>query len=438
MEVRSLTTSVKPQNTQAERAVLGSMLIDDSVVVPVMSVLSSDDFYDYGYRTIFESMESLVKQKRAVDTVTVADELGNKILTVGGSTVLGDLVRDTPTSANWESYAALIEEAAVNRRLIEAAGKIAEIGYQGLSSDEALDKAQAEMYRLARTRTNSTFLDLSHVIGLSWDHYDRAKSGENDTIKSGIIPMDKLIGGWGKSDLVIVAARPSVGKTALAVNLATNAAVRQGKSVAIFSLEMSSEQIGTRILADAAHVDISKIRAGTLTQAEEEKLTVASDAIARAKIYVDDSSALTPLEIRSRCRRLKQEQGLDMVVIDYIQLLSAIRQQKDANRVMETSEISRSLKQIARELNVPVIALSQLSRNSEYRDSGEPRLADLRDSGSIEQDADVVIMLWRPKEQGDEFYDNVNVKVAKHRNGPIGDLQLVFRKATTSFTSGEQ
>jgi replicative DNA helicase len=201
---------------------------------------------------------------------------------------------------------------------------------------------------------------------------------------------------------------------------------------------MSSEQIGTRILADAAHVDISKIRAGTLTQVEEEKLTDASDAIARAKIYVDDSSALSPLEIRSRCRRLKQEQGLDMVVIDYIQLLSAIRQQKDANRVMETAEISRTLKQLARELNVPVIALSQLSRNSEYRDGGEPRLADLRDSGSIEQDADVVIMLWRPKEQGDEFYDNVNVKVAKHRNGPIGDLQLVFRKATTSFTTGEQ
>ncbi len=438
MEEESLTITAKPHNTAAERAVLGSMLIDDNVVVQVMSVLSAEDFYDYGYRTIFEAMESLAKQKRAVDTVTVADELGNKILTVGGSTMLGDLVRDTPTSANWESYAALIEETAVSRRLIEAAGKIAEIGYQGLASDEAVDKAQAEMYRLARTRTNSTFLDLSHVIGLSWDHYDKAKAGENVSIKSGIVPMDKLIGGWGKSDLIIVAARPSVGKTALAVNLATNASVKQGKSVAIFSLEMSSEQIGTRILADAAHVDISKIRAGTLTQAEEEKLTAASDAIAQAKIYVDDSSALTPLEIRSRCRRLKQEQGLDMVVIDYIQLLSAVRQQKDANRVMETAEISRSLKQIARELNVPVIALSQLSRNSEYRDSGEPRLADLRDSGSIEQDADVVIMLWRPKEQGDDFYDNVNVKVAKHRNGPIGDLQLVFRKATTSFTSGEQ
>ena len=253
-------------------------------------------------------------------------------------------------------------------------------------------------------------------------------------IMSGIKPLDDLTSGWQNSDLVIVAARPSVGKTALAVNLATEAAIRQGKSVAIFSLEMSGEQITARMLADQAHLDIKKIREGNLTLEEGAKLNEAADRIRKANIWIDDSASITPLDIRARCRRLRKERGLDMVVVDYLQLLQATRQSHDANRVMETSEISRNLKAVAREFDVPLIALSQLSRQSEYREGGEPRLSDLRDSGSIEQDADVVLMLWRPKQAEEEsYFDTVNFRVAKHRNGPIGDFSLLFRRATTSF-----
>lgn len=429
-----------PHYAEAEDSVIGSMLIDSECVPAMLEILDAEDFYSNANRIVYGAMQHLSKINVAVDVVTVSEHLEKegKLDDVGGRACIAQYSSSTPTSANAESYAHLVEEAAVSRRIINAAAKIAEVGYMGLPSDEALDKAESEIYRLARTRSNSSFDDLGVLVGKSWKSMERAALGENVTIKSGIIPMDKVIGGWANADLVVVAARPSVGKTALAVNLATNAALRQGKSVAIFSLEMSGEQIATRILADAAHVDITKIRNGSATPEEVNKLAEAADRIKDARIYVDDASSLTPIEIRSRCRKLRQDKGLDMVVIDYIQLLSAVRQQKDANRVMETAEISRTLKQIARELNVPVIALSQLSRNSEYRDSGEPRLADLRDSGSIEQDADVVIMLWKPKEQTDEYYDNVSVKVAKNRNGPTGDLNLIFRKATTSFTSGEQ
>ena len=432
--------SKAPHYAEAEDSVIGSMLIDSECIPSTLEILDAEDFYSGANRIVYGAMQHLAKTNMAVDVVTVSDYLEKKgeLEEIGGRACIAQYSSRTPTSANVESYARMVEEAAVSRRLISTAAKIAEIGYQGLPSDEALDKAESEIYRLSRARSNSSFDDLGELLGKSWKSMERAALGENVTIKSGIIPMDKVIGGWSNSDLIVVAARPSVGKTALAVNLATNAALRQGKAVAIFSLEMSGEQIATRILADAAHVDISKIRNGSGTPEEINKLAEAADRIKDARIYVDDASSLTPIEIRSRCRKLRQDKGLDMVVIDYIQLLSAVRQQKDANRVMETAEISRTLKQIARELNVPVIALSQLSRNSEYRDSGEPRLADLRDSGSIEQDADVVIMLWKPKEQTDEYYDTVSVKVAKNRNGPTGDLNLIFRKATTSFTTGEQ
>ena len=412
-----------PKADQAEESVIGCVLIDSECVDVCLSILHHNNFGNAEYAKIWKAIEDLHKKGSAIDIVTLNDALGE-----GYATTLTDIVQRTPHSANVESYVRMIDEASMNRTIITTAAKIAEIGYQGMNADEALNAAEAAVMRLRSARSTNTFDSMTQLVDTTLAA--KRKGG----IMSGIKPLDDLTSGWQNSDLVIVAARPSVGKTALAVNLATEAAIRQGKSVAIFSLEMSGEQITARMLADQAHLDIKKIREGNLTLEEGAKLNEAADRIRKANIWIDDSASITPLDIRARCRRLRKERGLDMVVVDYLQLLQATRQSHDANRVMETSEISRNLKAVAREFDVPLIALSQLSRQSEYREGGEPRLSDLRDSGSIEQDADVVLMLWRPKQAEEEsYFDTVNFRVAKHRNGPIGDFSLLFRRATTSF-----
>lgn len=414
---------ILPRADQAEEAVIGSVLIDSECVDLCVSILTSSSFGKPEHAKIWKAIEELHKKGMAIDSLTVNDEAGE-----GYATILHDIVDRTPHSANVETYVKMVDDAATRRMIINTAAKVAEIGYQGMNADEALNAVESAVMKIRAARSLNTFDDMGHLVSATLNA--KRKSG----ILAGIAPLDNMTSGWQNSDLIIVAARPSVGKTALAVNLATEAAIRQKKNVAIFSLEMSGEQITARMLSDISKVDLKKIREGGLNIEEGSRLADAAELVRKANIWIDDSATLTPLDIRARCRRLRKEIGLDMVVVDYLQLLQSNRQSHDANRVMETSEISRSLKAVAREFDVPVIALSQLSRQSEYREGGEPRLSDLRDSGSIEQDADVVLMLWRPKTSEEEtYFDTVNFKVAKHRNGPIGDFSLIFRRATTSF-----
>lgn len=414
---------ILPRADQAEEAVIGSVLIDSECVDLCVSVLSSSSFGKPEHAKIWKAIEGLHKKGMAIDSLTVNDEVGD-----GYATILSDIVSKTPHSANVETYVKMVDDAAIRRMIVNTAAKVAEIGYQGMNADEALNAVESAVMKIRAARSLNTFDDMNHLVTATLNA--KRRTG----IQSGIAPLDAMTGGWQNSDLVIVAARPSVGKTALAVNLATQAALWQKKHVAIFSLEMSGEQITARMLSDVSKVDLKKIRDGGLDLEEGKRLTDAAERIRQANVWIDDSATLSPLDIRARCRRLRKEIGLDMVIVDYLQLLQSNRQSHDANRVMETSEISRSLKAVAREFDVPVIALSQLSRQSEYREGGEPRLSDLRDSGSIEQDADIVLMLWRPKTAEEEtYFDTVNFKVAKHRNGPIGDFSLIFRRATTSF-----
>jgi replicative DNA helicase len=414
---------VLPRADQAEEAVIGSVLIDAECVDLCLSILTPSSFGKPEHAKLWKAIEELHKKGSAIDTLTINDEVGE-----GYAAILADILDRTPHSANVETYVKMVDEAATRRMIISTAAKVAEIGYQGMNADEALNAVESAVMKIRAARSLNTFDDMQHLVPATLNAKRRAG------IKAGIKPLDDMTSGWQNSDLIIVAARPSVGKTALAVNLATQAAMWQGKSVAIFSLEMSGEQITARMLADVAKVDLKKIRDGGLDLEEGQRLAEAAERIKKANIWIDDSASITPLDIRARCRRLRKERGLDMVIVDYLQLLQSTRQSHDANRVMETSEISRNLKAVAREFDVPLIALSQLSRQSEYRDGGEPRLSDLRDSGSIEQDADVVLMLWRPKTSEEEsYFDTVNFKVAKHRNGPIGDFSLIFRRATTSF-----
>jgi len=412
-----------PRYEQAEESVIGSVLIDQECVDDCISVLTSDDFSKPEHAKIWRAIEALHKRSAAIDIVTVNEECGGDM-----GSALSLLIEKTPTSANVATYVKMVDEASVNRTIIKTAAKIAEIGYQNMTPDEAINAAEQAIMRIRNAKATNSFASMQTLVN------NALTKGEDAAVKAGIKPLDDLTGGWHNSDLIIVAARPSVGKTALAVNLAVEAALWQKKSVAIFSLEMSGEQITSRMLADEAKIDMKRIKSGDLTIEERANLTAAADRIAKARIWIDDSASLTPLDIRSRCRKLRRDVGLDMVIIDYLQLLQSNRQSHDANRVMETSDISRSLKAVAREFHVPVIALSQLSRQSEYREGGEPRLSDLRDSGSIEQDADIVLMLWRPKTSEEEtYFDTVNFKVAKHRNGPIGDFSLLFKRETTSF-----
>lgn len=414
---------ILPSADQAEEAVIGSVLIDAECADLCLTILTPSSFRMPEHAKIWKAIEELSKRGSAIDTLTVNDEVGE-----GYATIIADIVERTPHSANVETYVKMVDEASTRRMIISTAAKVAEIGYQGMNADEALNAVESAVMKIRAARSLNTFDDMQHLVPATLNA--KRRTG----IKAGIKPLDDMTSGWQNSDLIIVAARPSVGKTALAVNLATQAAMWQGKSIAIFSLEMSGEQIVARMLADVAKVDLKKIRDGGLDLEEGQRLNEAAERIKKANIWIDDSATMTPLDIRARCRRLRKERGLDMVIVDYLQLLQSNRQSHDANRVMETSEISRSLKAVAREFDVPVIALSQLSRQSEYREGGEPRLSDLRDSGSIEQDADVVLMLWRPKQSEEEtYFDTVNFKVAKHRNGPIGDFSLIFRRATTSF-----
>src|SRR5262245_28738304 len=433
-----------PQSIEAEQSVLGSILIDRDAVIEVADFLRPEDFYRQAHGRVFAAMLDLSERREPIDVVTVAEALERTgdLESIGGRAYLGTLSNETPTAVHVAQYARIVERKALLRNLIGAAGKIAGIGYEDPAEvQEAIDRAEQELFAVSQRRVAAGFSPLRSLLHDAYDRLDylHEHRGEISGIRTGFGDLDTLTTGLQKSDLVILAARPSVGKTSLALNIAEHAAVHDKKSIGIFSLEMSKEQLVLRLLSSVASIDSQRLRTGFLEELDFARIAPAMNALSEAPVYIDDTPNITTMELRTKARRLQAEAGLDMVIVDYLQLMQSSTTSRDANRVQEVSEISRGLKALARELKVPVVALSQLSRQPEMRESREPRLSDLRESGSIEQDADLVVFLWREKDRGadDQSTDGevVKLKLAKHRNGPTGEIDLWFKKAQTRFVN---
>jgi replicative DNA helicase len=433
-----------PQSLEAEQSVLGAILIDRETIIEIAEFLRPEDFYRQAHAKVYQAMLELFERREPVDLVTVAETLerNEDIEAIGGRSYLSTLSNQTPTAVHAVQYARIVERKAVLRNLIGAAGKIAGIGYEDPAEiQEAIDRAESELFQVSNRRITVGFAQLKELLHAAYDRLDylHAHRGELNGVASGFKDLDALTTGFQKSDLIVVAARPSVGKTSFALNVAEWAAVREKRSVGLFSLEMSKEQLVLRLLSSVANIDSTRLRTGFLEEMDFARIAPAMNDLSEAQLYIDDTPNITSMELRTKARRLQAESGLDLVIVDYLQLMQATTTNRDANRVQEVSEISRGLKALARELSVPVIALSQLSRQPEMRESKEPRLSDLRESGAIEQDADLVIFLYREKDKpGEEEQTDgevINVKLAKHRNGPTGDIQLWFRKSQTRFQS---
>ncbi|GIM45857.1 replicative DNA helicase [Collibacillus ludicampi] len=439
----ALIERVPPQNIEAEQAVLGAILIDPDVLTTVTEVLQPEDFYRTSHQRIFSAMCAIGDQGEPVDLVTVTAYLqdNNQLEEIGGVSYLATLANAVPTSANVDYYANIVHEKAVLRRLIRVATQIASSGYDGSSTvSELIDDAERRIFEIAQEKTTTRgFTPIRDILMTTFERieYLYNNRGGVSGIPSGYPDLDKMTSGWQKSDFIIVAARPSVGKTAFALNVAQNVA-KAGYPVAIFSLEMSKEQLVQRIICAEANLDAGRMRTGFLEEDDWPKLTMAIATLSETPIFIDDTPNVTVSEIRSKCRRLQAEHGLGLILMDFLQVIQG--RGKGDNRQQEVSEISRTLKMIARELNVPVIALSQLSRSVEQRQDKRPLMSDLRESGSIEQDADIVAFLYR-----DDYYDPesekkniVEIIIAKQRNGPTGKVELVFLKNFNKFVSLER
>jgi replicative DNA helicase len=432
---------VPPHNLQAEESLLGAMLLSRDAIAAAVELCVADDFYKPAHGHVYEAVCSLYGQGEPADPVTVADELRRAALldAIGGPATLISLQANTPATANAGRYARIVEEHALLRRLIGVANEIAELGYAVPDDVEAvLDRAESMVYAVAERRVADTLKPLHELLSESLDRlemlYDR---GESITgVPTGYIDLDERLSGLQPSNLIIVGARPAMGKTSFALGIAGHAAMEAGVPVLLFSLEMSHAEITSRLLCSEARVDASRIRNGTLLEPDWPKITHAIGRLGEAPIYIDDNPNLTVMEVRAKARRLKSRLGqLGCIIIDYLQLMSGRRDAE--NRQVEVSEISRGLKILARELEVPVVALSQLSRNLEMRADKRPVLADLRESGSLEQDADVVMFLYRDELYNDDSPDRgtAEVIVSKHRNGPTGKTQLAFLDHYTRFAN---
>lgn len=431
---------IPPQNLEAEMAVLGAILLDGEALIAAMERITSEDFYRTAHQYIFEAMIDIAEANEPVDLVTLTSRLQDKkqLDEVGGVAYLAQLANSVPTAANADYYAQIVEEKSMLRRLIRTATNIVSDGYAGEDQVSALlSDAEARIMEISNRRTGSGFHAIKDVLMEVFERVEALSQlrGSSTGIPSGFIDLDKMTSGFQRSDLIIVAARPSVGKTAFALNVAQNIGVRAKETVAIFSLEMGAAQLVQRMICAEGNIEATGMRNGDMKGDDWEKLTMAIGALSEAEIYIDDSPSVTVADIRAKCRRLKKEKGLGMILIDYLQLIQG--RGKGDNRQQEVSEISRTLKQIARELNVPVIALSQLSRGVEQRQDKRPMMSDLRESGSIEQDADIVAFLYR-----DDYYDKetekkniIEIIIAKQRNGPVGTVELAFLKQFNKFVS---
>jgi replicative DNA helicase len=429
---------VPPNNIEAEQSVIGSMLLDKNAISTASEILTGDDFYKEAHRQIFNAAVELYNRNEPVDLVTIVDILRGKgiLNNIGGITYLSNLVSSVPTTANVKYYAKIVEEKSTLRRLIKASSETIEKCYS--SSDDLvgiIDTAERNIFNISQKATSHDFEPMSSLLEKGFNQIENLynNKGAVTGIPTGFTEIDNKTSGFQKGDLVLVAARPSMGKTAFALNIAEYAAIRNNNSVAIFSLEMSKEQLAFRMLCSQANIDMLKLRTGNLEEDDWVKLAKSAGPLASAKIFIDDTPGITVTEMRSKCRRLKMEHGLDLIIVDYLQLMQG--SSKTENRQQEVSDISRSLKALAKEMDTPLIALSQLSRAPEARADHRPMLSDLRESGSIEQDADIVSFLYR-----DEYYNKetdkrniAEVIIAKQRNGPTGTVELAFIGKYTKF-----
>lgn len=438
---KEIEAKIPPQNVDAEMSLIGAVLIDEEVLADVTEVVKPRDFYDKRHMSIYEGMVNLFEHHKPVDLLTLTDELNKKDLLeeVGGSKYLAELTNYVPTAAHATTYAEMVAQKAVRRRLIKASGEISELGYEEeFNVQELLEKAEAELFAVSDQSLKNDLTSIETILLESFDRLEelhRNKGGIRG-VKTGYRDLDNMTAGLQRSDLLILAARPAMGKTTLVTNLAYNVATLNKQSVLFFSLEMSKEQLIDRMLADVSGVDSWNIRTGNLSDEDFAKLSEASGEMAEAPIYIDDTPGLTVLEMRTKARRAAHQAPLGLIVIDYLQLIQGSGRD-NGNRVQEVSEISRGLKLLARELNVPVIALSQLSRSVESRSPQIPQLADLRESGSIEQDADIVMFIYREAYYNPDT-DRQNITdliIAKHRNGPTGKVELYFHPERLRFMS---
>ncbi|MCW9054781.1 MAG: replicative DNA helicase [Candidatus Pacebacteria bacterium] len=431
-----------PQDIDAEKALLGSIMLKPEAMHEIVDLVRPEAFYSEKHRIIYTNMNELLEKNEPIDILSLSSKLKEKkqLDSVGGGSYLSELVNFVPSAANIKHYADIVQKKAMMRNLIGAADHISELGYEESNDIEyVLDSAQSKILEVTNSPTLQKFVEIKDTLAEAWErleHLHRSKD-EIRGVRSGFRALDDLLAGFQKSDLVILAARPSMGKTSLALDIARQAAVHHKVPVGIFSLEMSSQQLVDRMLAAESHVNAWKLRTGKLSTDEEfDKIQEALGTLSQAPIYIDDKSSSNVLQMRAIARRLKHEKGLGLVIIDYLQLIMPTNSRNSDSMVQQVTEISRALKGMARELDVPVIALSQLSRAVEQR-RGKPRLSDLRDSGSIEQDADVVMFIHRD-DRMNENSDRPNIAeilVEKHRNGPVGSVELYFDDRRSTFLS---
>lgn len=438
---------VPPQNIEAEQAVLGAMLIDKEAIAKATEVLSADDFYREAHRVIFSAMLELYNKNEAVDMVTVTEILkrDNKLEDIGGIAYITSLANVVLTAANVKYHAEIVAEKSVLRQLVRVSTEIAAMGYEANEDvGTLLDTAESRILEISNRKKKNDFTAINDILMDSVQSIESLlqNKGGLTGLPAGFADLDKLTSGLHPSDFIILAARPSMGKTALALNIVQNVALRAHKviggeprSVAFFSLEMSKEQLVNRMLCAEAGIDSQRLRVGEMRDEDWTHLWDACDTMSRAKIYIDDTAGITAMDMRSRARRLKAEHGLDLIVVDYLQLMQGSgKRNNSSDRQQEVSEISRSLKALARELDVPVLALSQLSRSVESRQVKRPMLSDLRESGSLEQDADIVAFLYREDYYNPETENkHTELIIAKHRNGPVDTVNLFFQKQFTKF-----
>lgn len=427
-----------PQSVEAEQSVIGSMIIDKNAIAKVLESLEEEDFYRDGHKVIYKTILEMFRNDIAVDLLTLLEYLKSTDMLErsGGVTYITELSSSVPTTANLSAYIKIVSDKSTLRKLIKASTTIIEESYNNQSQVEnVVDIAEKKIFNIAEKRTSKDFEPLSDVLERGFAQIEKLfnNKGETTGVSSGFTDLDAKTSGFQSGDMILIAARPSMGKTTFALNIAEHAALRDHRSVVIFSLEMSKEQLAYKLLCSEANVDMLKLRTGTLEDKDWENIAMAAGPLSKAKIYIDDSAGVTVMEMRSKCRRLKIEYGIDLIVIDYLQLMSG--GSSSDNRQQEVSEISRSIKALAKEMECPVIALSQLSRAPEQRADHRPMLSDLRESGSIEQDADIVMFLYR-----DEYYnketEDKNIGeciIAKQRNGPVGTAKLAWLGQYSKF-----
>jgi replicative DNA helicase len=427
-----------PHSREAEEAVVGAVLINPEAYYDVAQFLQADDFYIHRHKWIWEAFTSLHEQRIPIDLLTLTEELDRKgqLAEIGGPAYLTALVNQVPSSLNAESYGHIVEGHAVRRKMINAANSIASLAYNESSTvDNVMDEAEKAVFNVSERRLKHDVEPISVVLSEYYDRIDDLAKRDEEIfgVPTGFIDLDKMLGGLQQSDLLIIAGRPGQGKTGFLLSVAKNAALTHKKHVAIFSLEMSNEQVVQRLIAQETGIDSQRLRTGKLQENEWPLFTHAVEVMSDTHIFLDDTPAITPLQLRTKCRRLHLEHHLDLIIVDYLQLMGG--DTRNDNRVQEVSYISRNLKVLARELNVPVLAAAQLSRAVEQRSDKRPVLSDLRESGSLEQDSDIVMFIYRPDQyEKDTVKQNVaEIIIAKHRNGPVGSVELIFRNALAKF-----